>query len=271
MNSLKTIGFILTLVVLANVANATLITANISGTELVASKKVTTFYNDEKGLISTDWKTHSFGLQKLTVTGDVSELWDSNTLYGFSAEYFESLSEYREWSWSSMRYVNSPETYIIKDVAQATVDSGPGTSLNASKAAALSELWGAYYDEGWQTQITGDDKKKAAAFQACVWEIIADYTGQANSLDLRKDSFMVSVKEGEGKDELAIASGWLSTLPTLINDGKDGATLRILQNDKYQNFLVEVTNTPPVPEPATLLLVLSMAPCLCVKRLRKIA
>jgi hypothetical protein len=272
MKSTKVIGFIFTLVVLANMAKATTVaTLNISGTKSVADAKVTTYYDDDNGW-TYDWDTQSIGLQKLTVSGDAGELWNSNTLYGFSAEYFEELSSYKEWSLPLMRNVNITETYNIKEVAQ-TIEKypAPGSYLNADKATALSELWGAYYDESWQTSPDKNDKIKAAAFQTCVWEIIADYNGQASSLDLRDDSFMVSIKKNEGKDEEAIASGWLSSLPGLINDGKAGADLRILQNDEYQNFLVEVTNTSPIPEPATLLLVLSAVPCLIIKRQRKLA
>jgi hypothetical protein len=262
MNSLKWMSLVLATVVSLNTARAT--TVEIADSNVITGGDVWTSLNDNNGW-TIDWELSESGLIELTIDGDTTDLFDSRTIYGFCAQYSEDFSKYRTGGLIFGHAVT--ETYEITDVDKATEEKdAPATYLDSNKASALSELWQAYYNESWQTSSTYTNDVNAAAFQICVWEIIADYNGTAGSLNLDNGNFQIASKSVEG-----VANPWLNSLTTLINDGNAGADLRILKNDGCQNFLVEVTSVTPVPEPATLIMLLATLPCVLSKRMKKIA
>jgi hypothetical protein len=164
--------------------------------------------------------------------GSTSDVWSGSTFSGFCVE----LSQYASGSYY---------TYTIQNVADV---------FGSSKATELSKLWGEYYDT---IASSSNPNSYGLAFQACVWEIVYDYDGTAASLDVTRGEFMV---DGSYKNS-ALANTWLSSLA----NADSMATLAVLTNNQNQDYLVSV------PEPATLLMVLSIVPFMFVRRFRKFA
>jgi len=119
--------------------------------------------------------------------------------------------------------------------------------MGEAKAGYLSELWGRYYDESWAAggKYSKDQKNKAEAFGAAVWEIVyEDVPGVVGGWDVRTDGTRGSGGFRATGLDYQLANSWLASL-----DGTGAmANLRVLSHDSGQDFLVVV------PEPATVAL-----------------
>jgi len=108
-----------------------------------------------------------------------------------------------------------------------------GTPMGMTKADAIRELWGRFFDPAWKT---GGDPGKAEAFSAAIWEIIYE-------TDATWD-----VSSGTGfyatNLDATQANTWLSALD---GTGPKADNLVALSRDDGQDYVVEI------PEPATML------------------
>jgi hypothetical protein len=126
------------------------------------------------------------------------------------------------------------------------VEDGPmGTtwhsgSLTTGQANGLRELWGRFYNPIWQAGWEDSDNDNAAGFGIAIKEIIYETVG--GPLDATAGRYRV-----DPADALVagIANGYLSQL---TGDPAHFADLRILTNEQYQDYLVQI------PEPASLVL-----------------
>ncbi|MCJ7777540.1 MAG: PEP-CTERM sorting domain-containing protein [Sedimentisphaerales bacterium] len=126
--------------------------------------------------------------------------------------------------------------------------SGP---MGAQKADYLSELWYEHFDRAWigSGSFTADQKRKAEAFAASVWEIIYEALPATPLLwDVTTDGTAGALGFYCAQADTATANSWLQAL-----DGLGPKTqLRALVYNGKQDFLVAVpTGASPVPEPAT--------------------
>ncbi|MBT3279214.1 MAG: PEP-CTERM sorting domain-containing protein [Phycisphaerales bacterium] len=142
----------------------------------------------------------------------------------------------------------SMQFYTMLDVADGPLGGPENATLlpngmGPEKALALDKLFGMYYPE----TITHEDPAHGAAFQAAIWEIIYETSGEYNVGD---GDFIIDA-EGEG-DWWNLANYYLAT----YEEATQLANLMILTNDTYQDYIVMGTGqkTPitPVPEPITL-------------------
>jgi len=133
----------------------------------------------------------------------------------------------------------APSNYLDYNVMLARDGPLPslyGSPMGVAKENYLRELWGRHYVEA------ASDGLKARTFSACVWEILYE-----------TDSTW-DVGTGTGFEctdvNAALGNGWLAGL-----DGTGPmANLRALVRNDAQDYVVEVSQNFPVPEPATLAL-----------------
>lgn len=130
-------------------------------------------------------------------------------------------------------------TYGIVDLTKAPIGDG-NTPMSAKAAMDLQLLFGKYY-------VPNLTASQAAAFEACVWEIVYEHSGTYNvfSGDMHLRTTMGS---GWG----SLANQWLSDLGNTPN-----ASVKALVNEQYQDFAITIAGSgtrasAPVPEPLTL-------------------
>jgi len=136
----------------------------------------------------------------------------------------------------------APSDYDVYDVYHpelAPIGDG-NTPIGIEKAWDLRRL----FDQHLAAVCTNDG---AAAFQACVWEIV--YEAPANAY---------SVTTGDLHMDYYWGSGWLGTADTWLgNLGTETPNigLRVLANTDTQDFALYVPGLPadPIPEPVTTL------------------
>ncbi len=162
-----------------------------------------------------------------TPTGEGEAVYDAavNGLVG------TFCADVRQWA---------PTSYKVYDV-YAPEDApigGGNTAMQGEKAWDLRRLF---------DQHTGDlgTHDGAAAFQACVWEIV--YEDVANAYDVHAGALSMTYYWGSGW--LDTANTWLAALGT---DEPD-VPLRVLANPDNQDFAMWVPGLPadPIPEPVT--------------------
>jgi PEP-CTERM motif-containing protein len=163
--------------------------------------------------------------------GELSELL-GDRIWGYCYE----LEQY-----ASSRY----NTYKVAPLQEA---------IAAGKAALISQLWAQHYDHSWEQSTLIDaynpastlENKRALAFSFAVYEIIYDYDGNMNDLDLSGGHLKSRISRTNPPEAVGIAQSWLNGL---INPGQYNgllAQLVSLNNRCKQDFIVEV------PEPATM-------------------
>lgn len=136
----------------------------------------------------------------------------------------------------------APSLYNIYVPSAAPVGAG-NTAMGTAKAQDLGRLFYAYGHSGF----TAD---QAAAFQACVWEIVYETPGAA-----------YDVTSGRLRLDPAWGSGWTTTANIWLGSLKDitqvDPDVRVLVSDNFQDFSVTApglgTRTTVVPEPLTML------------------
>lgn len=123
--------------------------------------------------------------------------------------------------------------------------------MNASQAAAISAL----YAQNANTLLQGSiSNAYAAAFQLTIWEIVNDYTGNINSIDLTAGNLQITGTNGDpmNTDILNAIDSLKSSITTGINLGQTDASFVLgLANEGYQDQLVTV------PAPGALALLAS--------------
>jgi hypothetical protein len=136
--------------------------------------------------------------------------------------------------------------YTVYTLDEVPLPSQYGTPMGFSKAGAISELWGRYFDPLWYTRNNSTDKKEAEAFSAAIWEIVYEnqlaWDVTTNDTANPSNSFKCT---GLASGYAAIANDWLASL-----DGTGPmANLRGLSKSDGQDFVTEI-----IPAPGAILL-----------------
>jgi hypothetical protein len=119
---------------------------------------------------------------------------------------------------------------------EAPLPAAYGTPMGMTKADAIRELWGRYFDPAWST---GANKQLAEAFGTCLWEIV--YETEA-TWDVTSGAGFYAT----GIEQAGTANTWLGSLN---GDTAFFATnLVAISSPNGQDYLV------PVPEPTTICL-----------------
>lgn len=128
---------------------------------------------------------------------------------------------------------------------QAPLPALYGTPTGMTKADAIRELWGRFFDPAW---AAGSDTGKAEAFGAAIWEIV--YETEA--------TWDVSSGAGFLATDLDAtqANAWLDALD---GNGPKASNLVALSRIDGQDYVVQI------PEPATLL-ILGLGSMLCRRK-----
>jgi hypothetical protein len=148
--------------------------------------------------------------------------------------------------WSFCIEPDNDTSDVFQPYELRPVEDGPiGTtwhsgSLTSGQANGLRELWGRFYNPIWQAGWDDSDNDNAAGFGIAVKEIIYEAVG--NPLDATAGRYRVDPVDAT---VAGIANGYLSQL---TGDSSMYADLRILTNEQYQDYLVQI------PEPASLFL-----------------
>jgi len=197
---------------------------------------------------------------------DVLEVWggDRNGVYGYGGVYMfnKTAGTGQGGYWPNGPTggfcMDLPEdvssgtlTYDVVMPAEGPVPtsflSGP---MGTVKAGYLGELWHEHFDPAWigSGTFNADQKSKAEAFSAAVWEIIYEALPATPSLwDVTTDGTDGALGFRSTEVDAATANSWLHAL-----DGLGHRTqLRALVYNGKQDFLVAVPGVPEVPEPAT--------------------
>ena len=149
---------------------------------------------------------------------------------------------------------NAPTAYSLYNVylpADAPIGGG-NIDMTDAKAWDLCRLF--YQRLGAIGTANG-----AAAFEACVWEIVYETSGTYDvdytysPTDTTRGNFYVQPTSGSGW--LATANSWLGALGT----DQPQVALRVLVSDGYQDFALTVSGlggggpeNPDIPEPVTM-------------------
>jgi len=171
-------------------------------------------------------------LDKTAGTGQ-GNLWPDGLIGGFCIEL-------HQWA---------PSTTIKYDVValEEVNNSFMGSSLGTAKADYLAELWGRFYNPDWADggPYSSEEKSKAEAFAAAVWEIVyEDMPTSPLNWDVTVDSSGGTHGFFALNCDTATANSWLHAL-----DGTGPkAELLAFVNQGKQDFIVQV------PEPATVCL-----------------
>jgi len=137
--------------------------------------------------------------------------------------------------------------YDIYDPSDAPV-GGANTPMGDDKAADLRKLFDLY--SGSVATNNG-----AAAFQACVWEIICETSGTYDVLRGSADAGNFYMQEYWGSGWLTTANGWLDVVSSTAEDPVD-IGLRVLVNEDTQDYALTIPGLggiPVIPEPLTML------------------
>jgi hypothetical protein len=132
-------------------------------------------------------------------------------------------------------------------------------AIASDKAALISQLWALHYDHSWEADtliytneyISGEpagttENQEALAFSFAIYEIIYDYEGNMNDLDLAGGRLESRVTKTNPPLSVGVAQSWLNGLvdPGIYTGPM--AHLISLSNDDKQDIIVEI------PEPATM-------------------
>jgi hypothetical protein len=130
------------------------------------------------------------------------------------------------------------QPYQIVPLEQAPIGGANPGGMSAEKADDLRLLFGKYYT----TALAGGPD--AAAFEACVWEIVSEQSG---TYDVDAGTLQVHPTSGGSWDTLA--NSWLADLGTTPS-----SNVFALVSEDYQDYAVVIppqVGAPPVPEPVT--------------------
>jgi hypothetical protein len=163
--------------------------------------------------------------------GELSELL-GDPIWGFCYE----LEQY-----ASSRY----NTYKVAPLQEA---------IATDKAALVSQLWAQHYDHSWEQSTLIDaynpantsENQRALAFSFAVYEIIYDYDGNLNHLDLSGGHLKSRISRTNPPVAVGIAQTWLNGLINPDQYNGPMAQLVSLSNRCKQDMIVEI------PEPATM-------------------
>jgi len=137
------------------------------------------------------------------------------------------------------------------DLQNIPLTASNPTPMNATQSAAI----GALYAQNANTLLQGSVSNAfAAAFQLTIWEIVNDYTGNINSIDLTEGNLLIAGTNGDpiNTDILTAIDTLKSSITTGINLGQtDSSFVLGLANEGYQDQLVTV------PAPGALALLAS--------------
>jgi hypothetical protein len=113
-----------------------------------------------------------------------------------------------------------------------------GSPMGITKANAIRELWGRFFNPNWVTDAATNtvDRQQAGAFGVAVWEIVYE-------TDSKWDVTSGSGFSATGVADAALANQWLSQLTG--NSSYFAPNLVAISRTDGQDFLVQV------PEPAT--------------------
>ncbi len=142
------------------------------------------------------------------------------------------------------------DDYYIYHPADAPIGGG-NTPMGVAKAADLRRLFDLHLGD------VGGSDDEAAAFQACVWEIINETTDtyDVDYLSDDKGSFYVKEYWGAASDWRLTANAWLDDVALMTEDPDIG--VRVLANPDTQDFAVTIpglgAGVPIIPEPLTML------------------
>lgn len=132
-------------------------------------------------------------------------------------------------------------------------------AIASDKAGLIRQLWELHYDDSWEADtliftdqfVSGEpadttENQEALAFSFAIYEIIYDYDGNMNHLDLGGGDLQSSIANTIPPQAAGIAQSWLNGLvdPGLYTGPL--AKLVSLKNDSKQDVIVEI------PEPATM-------------------
>lgn len=133
-------------------------------------------------------------------------------------------------------------------------------AIATDKADLISQLWAQHYDSSWEQSTFINsyypentlENQNALAFSFAIYEIIYDYDGNMNDLDLSVGSLRSRASRTNPSEAVGIAESWLSSLvdPSLYTGPL--AQLVSSHNDSRQDFIVAIPGVVEVPEPATM-------------------
>jgi hypothetical protein len=184
--------------------------------------------------------TRDAGVYMLEKTGGTGEgnIWPNGPIGTFCIEWSEMASS------STLTY----NVIMPKDGPLPT--SSLETTMGATKAKYIQELWGKYFNPAWVGSCAFSDyyDHGAAAFSVAIWEIInEDLPVSPLGWDVMVDGTAGSRGfRAEYLDSSSIynANSWLHSL----NGTGPTANLRVFSYRGQQDFIIEV------PEPATIAL-----------------
>lgn len=195
--------------------------------------------------LKLDWSTPNLGViigaSSATWAGDYDVTFNSNSYEAFCVENAHAATDHQPHPYTLLAIDNYLSTYFVA-----------GVDISRYYAAA----WVAEY---YSSNGGNSDNKKAAA-QLAIWEIMFETNG---SFNLSNGNFRTTTTNSEILN--FVSTMWSArpqTFPTVSNSWalavsppiSPGGTVGVAD---YQNYLVPyntIGTPPPVPEPATMLL-----------------
>ncbi|HBG77222.1 MAG TPA: hypothetical protein DDW84_00020 [Phycisphaerales bacterium] len=173
---------------------------------------------------------------------------------------------YEKDQYSSFSYA----TFNVKPLAEA---------INSDKAQLISQLWALHYDHAWQSDtyiyyggnqggfVAGQpantlENQQALAMSFAIYEIIYDFAGSINSLNLSQGNLIANASGTNPSLAVSIAQTWLSNLILPCDYTGPMAQLVSISNGSLQDVITEI------PEPATIA-ILSLGGLLAMWKRRK--
>jgi hypothetical protein len=137
-------------------------------------------------------------------------------------------------------HINGPvRVYEVQQLSDLPI---PGAGMGAVKANAVARMYAA--TNGAQF---GTNNDLAAAFQIAVWEVVNDFDGTIDSLNVANGNF-------KGNSLTAAISGNLAALfAAASNLGGSTSSLIGIGNSSYQDQILDLTNGIPAPGALALL------------------
>jgi hypothetical protein len=175
------------------------------------------------------------GVYMLDKTGGTGQgnIWPDGQIGAFCIELHQ---------WAS----SSTLTYDVVELDEVN-NSFMGGLVGTEKADYISELWGRFYNSAWADggPYSSEEKSKAEAFAAAIWEIIyEDLPTSPLGWDVTDDGSYGSHGFKAQYIDSTVANNWLHAL-----DGTGPkAELRAFVNAGKQDYIAQV------PEPATVCL-----------------
>lgn len=137
---------------------------------------------------------------------------------------------------------------------------------SAGKAAMISQLWAEHYNPAWagDTKIYTNqwlsgqpanttENAETLAFSTLIYEIQYDFNGSLSSLNLNAGNIQVGSNMNPAS-ATTIAQNWLGGLVLPENYDGTPANLVAMAHASYQDLIIEIPQSPDVPEPASLML-----------------